>query len=83
MERDFTEQKRGKVSDTATSIYKFLENVVQGNLPGCTALDKRNIRQAYHKFSSRSNDFPYSLCRLGPHSLCMNPAAVLHAFDDP
>lgn len=78
-EIDFTDAKRVRVSNVAVSICSFLDNVVRGDLPGLTALEINTIRQAYHRFSSRSHVLPYSQCRLGPRSLRMNLERVLHA----
>ena len=61
-----------RLTGIANSIRDFLDDMIKGKLVGYTPAEHVVIRQAYHRFSSRSVRFPYRTCRLGPYSLRMN-----------
>ena len=46
--------------------------MLKDKLVGYTPAEHGVIREAYHRFSSRSANLPYRTCRLGPYSLRMN-----------
>lgn len=73
----FGDDVRLAVQSATETIHTFLRKVLWGC--GDTPAGQAAIREAYHRFSSRSANFLHTNCPLGPNTLSANPEEVILA----
>ena len=78
-DKPFTEENRLRIAAVLPHIYKFLQKVTRGTLPGCSPADEIHIAEAYQKFSSRSEAFLYDSCRLGLNMVSASDSDIIQA----